>query len=274
MPPIALPLPRPSAPTVLVVDDDEDWLHEVSFFLSDRGMVCTAVSDSAAAESFLRGNHWIAVILVDLNLTTDHGVSMIKRFKAEGLVHDSTQLLFITGHSSKVDILEALRCGALDFLEKPVAPDQLMVAVEYAVQRHAAMQFETQTMSLQGGRGTVSIGLEKNFSTIDLLQEFEAIREDIAHEITDPLSWLLYLEAYRAYLQGRFLSVRPTSLALRKPYNSCLRAISKLKSAGIVGVFYDSVDRRRSFFSLSELGAQKMQLAVRKVRSAISSSGP
>ena len=232
------------------------------------------MSDSAAAESFLRGNHWIAVILVDLNLTTDHGVSMIKRFKAEGLVHDSTQLLFITGHSSKVDVLEALRCGALDFLEKPVAPEQLMVAIEYAIQRHAAAQFETQKISLLGGGATASVGMEKDFLTIDLLQEFEAIREDIASEITDPLSWLLCLECYRAYLQGRFLSVSPTSLALRKPYTSCIRAISKLKSAGLIGAFYSSIDRRRSFFSLSELGAQKMQLAVRKVRSAISYSGP
>jgi DNA-binding response OmpR family regulator len=274
MPPTALPLPRPSAPTVLIVDDEVDWLHEVASFLADCGLTPVAASDSAAAERILRGNPWIAVILVDLNLTNDHGVSMIKRFKAEGLIHESTQLLFITGHSSKVDILEALRCGALDFLEKPVAPGELMAAIEYAVQRHAAIQVETQSLSLQRGQRTVSVDLENFIATINLLQQLEAVRENIAHEFMDPLSWLLCLEAYRAYLQGRFLSVRPTSLALHKPYTSCIRAISKLKSAGLVGVFYDSIDRRRSFFSLSELGVQKMQLAARKARSAISNSGP
>jgi FixJ family two-component response regulator len=121
-------------PTVHVVDDDASMRRSLARLLGGAGhdvaLYATAEELLAAAGPSLTG-----CILLDLRLPGASGLELQDRLAERGC---SAPVVFLTGHGDVPASVRAMKRGAVDFLQKPVAADELLAAVASALARDAA----------------------------------------------------------------------------------------------------------------------------------------
>jgi RNA polymerase sigma factor (sigma-70 family) len=124
----------PPAPAAHIVDDDSAIRDSLTLWLGMRGVRCLAYP---SAESFLDavGPDWRGCVLIDLQLEGIDGLQLQARL-AERKV--AMPVIFVTGHGDVATARDALKAGALDFIEKPVDNDRLVDLVGTALAQDAA----------------------------------------------------------------------------------------------------------------------------------------
>lgn len=129
------------APVVHVVDDDPSFLRAVSRRLEAAGFV---VEPFDSAEAFLsRSSNSPGCVLVDLRM---HGRSGLDLQEALGRTDDPMPVIFLTGHGDIQSSVRAMKHGAVDFLTKPVAGDELVEAVQRALALDARARAERRVI--------------------------------------------------------------------------------------------------------------------------------
>ncbi len=118
---------RPSAPVVLVVDDEPTILHIVEHVLSQAGYAIVTATEGEEALSLL--NEIIpGVILLDLHMPKGmNGAETIRELRR---THGQIPVIVMTGHPDSVLVSEALRHGPISLLSKPLDFGQLLTAVK------------------------------------------------------------------------------------------------------------------------------------------------
>jgi len=123
-----------ASPMVHVVDDDASMRRSLARLLGGAGhdvaLYATAEELLAAAGPSLAG-----CILLDLRLPGSSGLELQDRLVERGC---SAPVVFLTGHGDVPASVRAMKRGAVDFLQKPVAADELLAAVASALARDAA----------------------------------------------------------------------------------------------------------------------------------------
>jgi two-component system CheB/CheR fusion protein len=116
-------------PVVFLVDDDYAVLEAMRDLLSESGR---KVETYASAESFLeaycRGDE--GCLLVDAVMPGMDGFALLRRLKDEG---HSLPAIMITGHGDIPTAVRAIRAGAIDFISKPVSPNELLTSIDRAL---------------------------------------------------------------------------------------------------------------------------------------------
>jgi RNA polymerase sigma factor (sigma-70 family) len=122
------------APAAHIVDDDSAIRDSLSLWLGMRGIRCLAY---ASAESFLDvvQADWRGCVLIDLQLEGIDGLQLQARLVERRV---TMPVIFVTGHGDVATARDALKAGALDFIEKPVDNDRLVELVGMAMARDAA----------------------------------------------------------------------------------------------------------------------------------------
>ncbi|MEJ2072578.1 MAG: LuxR C-terminal-related transcriptional regulator [Reinekea sp.] len=100
-----------------------------------------SVTTYASGQSFLDASqyHLAGCILLDISMPGMNGLEVQKVLQAEGC---TTPIIFLSGHGDIPMAVEAIRSGALDFLEKPVPGARLIALIHKAVQLARAQQQE------------------------------------------------------------------------------------------------------------------------------------
>jgi DNA-binding NtrC family response regulator len=153
--------------TVLVVDDDRVLRRQLYWALEGEHQVVEA-EERAEAEEHLRGGR-VDVVLCDLHLPPDLGgiTGGLAVIEAARMMRPSVPVVVITGSDAKEVALEAIRCGAYGFFEKPFDQEEVAHIVRQAarVRRLERENFklrESLTGRLGFGRLTgTSAALEK-----------------------------------------------------------------------------------------------------------------
>jgi len=70
-------------------------------------------------------------LLVDARLPGLSGTALLQQLKAENHVLPS---IMITGHGDISMAVEAMKAGAIDFIEKPISPHKLLITIETAIE--------------------------------------------------------------------------------------------------------------------------------------------
>ncbi len=120
---------------VLLVDDDLDVLGANSRFLRAHD-IDVLVADSAEAAFHRLAEHPIDVIVTDLRMPKCSGLE----FAAQ--VRESRPLIpvvFFSGYAQLSDVVAAMKLGAVEFLEKPVEPDELLQVLHRLRQSYQGM---------------------------------------------------------------------------------------------------------------------------------------
>ena len=141
IPQVATPAPKLH---VLVVDADPA-IRSALRRRSPRASASRPRARSDALEqarSLLRG-HPADILLVNLPWGTNHGLELVAEVK---LLYPQISVVAITASSSVNAAVEAMRCGASDYLTKPFAVDELSTVLERAASNHTA---ETHTRQLR-----------------------------------------------------------------------------------------------------------------------------
>jgi two-component system response regulator FixJ len=121
----------PTEAIVHVIDDDEAVRESVEFLLRASG-IAARTYDSAAA--FLAASPTIdsGCVVTDVRMPDISGIDLLRRLGERQI---NIPVIVITGHGDVPLAVEAMKAGAVDFLEKPFDDELLLRSVRSALNR-------------------------------------------------------------------------------------------------------------------------------------------
>jgi DNA-binding NtrC family response regulator len=131
---------------LLVVDDETAILSTLKKALSLEGYAVDVAGGIAVAEEKIRRGNY-DVVLLDVALPDGDGVELLSRLRTSG---NDVAAIVMSGHGSIEAAVKATRLGALDFLEKPVSTDRLLIVVDNALR---LLRAEAEAAALKAEAG-------------------------------------------------------------------------------------------------------------------------
>ncbi|MBW6507717.1 MAG: sigma-54 dependent transcriptional regulator [Rhodobacteraceae bacterium] len=154
---------------VAIVDDEEDLRQSVSQWLALSGFDAVAF---ASAEEALKvvGADWPGAVISDIRMPGMDGMAFLKRLMS---LDSALPVIMITGHGDVPMAVEAMRMGAMDFLEKPFNPDRMTELAKRATQARRL------TLDNRALRRDLAEGAQVMGKLIGSSAPMERLREDI-----------------------------------------------------------------------------------------------
>jgi two-component system response regulator FixJ len=118
---------------VHVVDDDLAVRQSLSFLLASDGLA-VRVHESAVAFLSTKVDLTSGCVLTDVRMPGIDGLEFLRRLKASGA---AIPVIVMTGHADIGLAVEAMKQGAVDFVEKPFDDERLLAAIHAALERRA-----------------------------------------------------------------------------------------------------------------------------------------
>jgi DNA-binding NtrC family response regulator len=118
---------------ILVVDDEMGIRELLSEILGDEGHVVLTAENAQQARE-LRAKETPDLVLLDIWMPDTDGVTLLKEWQRDGLL--TMPVIMMSGHATIDTAVEATRIGALNFLEKPIALQKLLKAVQQGLTRN------------------------------------------------------------------------------------------------------------------------------------------
>jgi two-component system, NtrC family, response regulator AtoC len=125
-----------SLPPVLVVDDEKNMRASLKTVLSDDGYAVRAVESAEEALGVMAHEEFFMVI-TDARLGGMTGYEFLAKARNQW---PDLPILMITAYATPKLAVEAIKAGAIDYLAKPFAPEELLHAVSGCVERYRLLQ--------------------------------------------------------------------------------------------------------------------------------------
>ena len=132
---------------ILIVDDDQATLASLSRAFRLAGYEAIVCDNAARALTLLRTERF-DIIFSDVVMPAKDGLSMLADLRDAGI---STPVIMISGQATVDMAVRATRLGAVDFLEKPISADKLLLTVENAL-RLVRLEAENTALRRHVGR--------------------------------------------------------------------------------------------------------------------------
>ncbi len=116
------------AEKVLLIDDEEEFLSALSERMELRGMNVNTASTADNAVAALDSSDYDAIVL-DLQMPDMNGIEMLKVIRKS---HPDMQVILLTGQATLEAGVQAMKLGAMDFMEKPADIDSLTEKIKKA----------------------------------------------------------------------------------------------------------------------------------------------
>lgn len=120
----------PTAPHLLIVDDDERIRGLLHKFLARNGFLVTAARDAAHARKLLSGLEF-SLIVLDVMMPGEDGLSLTRDLRRRM----KTPILLLTARGETRERIEGLEAGADDYLPKPFEPKELLLRINAILRR-------------------------------------------------------------------------------------------------------------------------------------------
>lgn len=151
----------------LVVEDDRAIAASIAAALRASGFLAEVVADGEAAWR-RGGDEAFDVVVLDLGLPGLDGLSVLKRWRAEGR---RFPVIVLSARGSWTEKVEGIEAGADDYMAKPFEPGELVARVRGLIRRaagHAEATLRFGRLSLDPHRQTVSLdGLPLRLSPLE-----------------------------------------------------------------------------------------------------------
>lgn len=120
---------------VHIVDDEESVRNSLAFLLGAAGF---AVRTHTSATAFLEVAPGIrnGCLVTDLRMPDIDGVELLRRLRESGAMLPA---IVVTGHGDVQMAVEAMKSGALDFIEKPFSDETLIDSIRRAVDKASSI---------------------------------------------------------------------------------------------------------------------------------------
>lgn len=104
-----------AAASVLIVDDETEFSAAIAERMTNRGLSADTAESGMKALEMIKGKAYDAIIL-DMAMPEMDGFETLKRMLE---FDNSLQIIFLTGQATVQKGVEAVKMGAVDFMEKP-----------------------------------------------------------------------------------------------------------------------------------------------------------
>jgi two-component system response regulator FixJ len=138
---------------VYVIDDDAAMRDSLDFLLGSADFRVTLFE---SAQDFLDAVSSIdfGCVVSDVRMPGIDGIELLKRLKAS---HSVFPVVIMTGHGDVPLAVEAMKLGAVDFLEKPFEDDRLIGMIDAALrQAESSVRSEAATLDIAARIATLS----------------------------------------------------------------------------------------------------------------------
>lgn len=115
---------------LLVVDDDPELRELIQAYLEQQGFHVACVESGEAMDAYL-AEHDVDLLILDLMLPGEHGLSIAQRMKK----HSNLPIIIVSAQGEDVDRIVGLEVGADDYLSKPFNPRELLARVRAVLRR-------------------------------------------------------------------------------------------------------------------------------------------
>jgi len=142
------------APTVFVIDDDSDVRAAIAGLLKSAGL---RAETFGTAQEFLRSTlpEGPACLVLDVRLPGMNGLDVQQQLTRAGR---TTPIIFITAHGDIPMTVKAMKSGAVEFLTKPFGDQDLLDAVNLALDRdRIARRRDSELLTLQRRYATLTV---------------------------------------------------------------------------------------------------------------------
>ncbi len=120
------------AERVLVVDDDPDIRVLCEQILQRRGYLAITAATPTEALGLARASH-LDLLLIDICMPEINGLELIQSIRE---IHGEIAAVVMTGYGTMENAIRSFKLGAQGFLVKPFSSDDLIAAVEEALEKH------------------------------------------------------------------------------------------------------------------------------------------
>jgi len=118
---------------VLIADDEQRILKALGRALREDGHEVVEASSGRAAQRLL-AERAFDVLVVDNIMPDLTGVELVRELSQTVAVGERPQIVLMTAHATVGSAIEAMKLGALDYLQKPFDVDELLVVVRHAIE--------------------------------------------------------------------------------------------------------------------------------------------
>jgi two-component system response regulator FixJ len=118
---------------VHVIDDDEAVRQSLTFLLKAAGFTVQTYESATAFLGRLPAKP--GCVITDVRMPDISGIELLHRLKQQQM---NLPVIVITGHGDVPLAVEAMKSGALDFLEKPFDDEALLTSVNVALRQYGA----------------------------------------------------------------------------------------------------------------------------------------
>lgn len=126
-----------SGAAILIVEDDQEISELLEENLTALGFHTMSVSDGAGMFAELARTRY-DVLLLDIMLPGEDGLSLCRRLRTPGTRHEHTPVIFLTALGELADRVVGLELGGDDYLPKPFEMRELVARIRALLRRAAA----------------------------------------------------------------------------------------------------------------------------------------
>ncbi|WP_444455517.1 sigma-54-dependent transcriptional regulator [Rhodobacter capsulatus] len=154
---------------VAIVDDEEDIRQSIGQWLALSGFDTETFCSAEEALKVI-GPDWPGVVISDIRMPGMDGMTFLKRLMG---LDSGLPVIMITGHGDVPMAVEAMRLGAMDFMEKPFNPDRMTELAKRATQARR-MTLDARALRRDLAEGSAVVG-----KLIGVSAAMERLREDV-----------------------------------------------------------------------------------------------
>ncbi len=157
---------------ILVVDDEIGIRELLSEILFDEGYRVHLAENAAQAREY-RLSHTPDLVLLDIWMPDTDGLALLKEWSVQQLL--TMPVIMMSGHGTIETALEAIRVGAIDFLEKPIALQKLLKTVAKAMQQGMpSVKSPEETQDAGKVEGMVMVALPLDLPLREVREYFDS----------------------------------------------------------------------------------------------------
>lgn len=137
---------------LMVVDDDAELLELTSAYLEQQGYRVVGAEDAKAMDRQLALEP-VDLVILDLMLPGEDGLSIAKRLKANSAV----PIIMVSAQGEDIDRIVGLEIGADDYLSKPFNPRELLARVRAVLRRGGSTGEPVSAATFEFGEFTLDV---------------------------------------------------------------------------------------------------------------------
>jgi two-component system NtrC family response regulator len=119
---------------ILVIDDEQNYLYLLEALLSDEGYHITPIQDPQLALDYLEESE-VDVVITDMKMPGVSGQKILEHVRKN---YPHVPVLIMTAYGSIDGAVEAMKCGAFDYISKPFSNSDLLLSVSKAARMSEA----------------------------------------------------------------------------------------------------------------------------------------